>query len=424
MSNNNLLRGFKDFIFEDAEKLKYIIDIAAEVAANYSFHETYFPLLEESDTYTRSLGENSDIIGKETYNFIDKGGNNITLRPEFTAGIVRALIQHKLYDKLPLKFFTFGPLFRYERPQKGRARQFHQINFEYFGNASYYAELELLLLVRKLCKKLGIRKKISLEINSLGSSATRAKYKAELVNYLIKYKNSLSENSKIRLEKNPLRILDSKDAKDQEIVADAPKINDFYDIEDQRFFVNIVEYLSHEKLEFRINPKLVRGLDYYSQTVFEFTTNELGAQNAVFAGGRYNDLVSAMGGKFVPAIGFAGGVERLIELIDYKDFSAEKNFVLPVSEAEFKFSFRILDELRDLGYNFEIAPNAKNLTKSLKKIAAFKPHFVFIIGEEELKNNNLIIKNFRSGQEHKVEVSDWSSAFRKIYNNSTLKTIK
>ncbi len=424
MSNNNLLRGFKDYIFSEAEKFQYIIDVTSEIAANYNFQKSYFPLLEESNIYSRSLGEESDIISKETYNFIDKGGNDVTLRPEFTAGIVRALITNKLYDKLPLKIFSYGPLFRYERPQKGRARQFHQLNFEYFGNESFYAEIEILLLVRAICKKLRIRDKISLEINSLGSNETRAKYKEHLVGYLKKYQSSLSENSKIRLSKNPLRILDSKDKKDQEIIADAPKINEFYDIKDQDFFVKIIDYLSDAKLEFNINPNLVRGLDYYSHTVFEFTTDQLGAQNAVFAGGRYNNLVENMGGKYVPAIGFAGGIERLIELLDENYLEKEKNFIVPRAEKEFQFSFKLLDELRNLGYNFEVKSSAKNLSKSLRKLSSLNPHFVFIIGEEELSKNILIVKNFRSGQEYKISLVNWQSEFRKIYNNSVLKTIK
>jgi histidyl-tRNA synthetase len=402
------LRGVKDVIGEDAEKFNYILDIVKNIANNFSFQTCYFPIIEEGYIYRRTLGEESDIVTKEMYNFIDKGNNNITLRPEFTAGIVRSLISNNLTHQLPLKFFSYGPLFRYERPQHGRQRQFYQINFEYFGNESYYAELEIILLINQITNKLNITNKLELELNSLGSKKTRADYQGALIEYLQKYQQDLSLDSQKRLSKNPLRILDSKDKKDQEILLEAPKISKYYQIEDQASLDNLLALLADYNISYKINDKLVRGLDYYNNLVFEFTTKQLGSQNAVFAGGRYDDLVTNMGGKTsVPAIGFAAGLERLQGLLldDYKR-QASQIVVVNIGERSKKYAFDLMQKLRANNIKVEAILTHHNLSKKLKKATKYNPEKVIIIGDDEVSNGEVKIKNFNDGTSKFIKVQD------------------
>lgn len=399
MEQVHTLRGVKDVILDEAEKFHYIVNLIQNIAQNFGFKISYFPVIENSNTYVRTLGESSDIVTKEMYNFIDKGDNNITLRPEFTAGIVRSLITNNLFDKLPLKFFSYGPLFRYERPQKGRQRQFYQVNFEYFGNDSYYAEVEILLLINQISKALNISDKLKLEINSIGSIETRNRYKDILVTYLEQYKADLSSESQKRLANNPLRILDSKNERDKEILLSAPKISQFYDKNDNEFFNNLLSRLDDASLSYNINSQLVRGLDYYTQTVFEFTTTDLGAQNAVFAGGRYDDLIKNMGGKSTSAVGFAGGLERLQALIedDYTTVSTDV-VVINVTPSEKQYAFNIMQYLRENKISAEAILTEHNLGKKMKKAGRYNTKLVAIIGEDELKQHLVQIKDFRKGK--------------------------
>ncbi len=399
MSDLAILRGFKDVILADAEKFSAIVAAASQLAKNYNFSKAYFPILEQSSTYKRVLGESSDIVNKEMYSFIDKGENQVTLRPEFTAGIARSVITNGLYDKLPLKFFSYGPLFRYERPQKGRQRQFYQLNFEIFGNESYLAELEMLLLLNELIEHLGLKQKVTLELNSLGSPEARQNYRAALKTYLQDYRSQLSEDSQKRLEVNPLRILDSKSADDQQILEDAPAIDEFYSAEDQEFFAKLQEKLSAFNISFKLNPKLVRGLDYYTQTVFEYTTELLGAQNAVFAGGRYDNLIAQMGGKATPAVGFAGGLERLVELAELDLQQKQKIIVVAFSEQQQDYVLKLVQLLRQQNLTVEQILGGGNLGKKLKKAAKHAPQYVVICGEDEIKNDQLQLKNFVTGNE-------------------------
>mgnify|MGYP003331741333 CR=1 FL=1 len=414
MEQVSVLRGVKDVILDEAEKFHYIISAIQKIAQNFGFRISYFPIIENSHTYIRTLGESSDIVTKEMYNFIDKGENNITLRPEFTAGVVRSLITNNLFDKLPLKFFSYGPLFRYERPQKGRQRQFYQINFEYFGNATYYAEVEIILLINNIIRHFELSDKIQLEINSIGSINTRTLYKEALVNYLAQYKNDLSPDSKRRLENNPLRILDSKDSKDQEILYSAPQISEFYDKEDQEFFDNILSLLTELSISYKVNSKLVRGLDYYTKTVFEFTTSLLGAQNAVFAGGRYDNLVKNMGGKDTPAIGFAGGLERLQALINNSLIVNIDVVVINVTAQEKDYAFRIMNQLRDSNIIAEAILTDSNLGKKMKKAGKYNTNLVVIIGDDEYKNQTVKIKDFRNGKEITTNKGDMVTYIKEI----------
>ncbi|CAN7939909.1 unnamed protein product, partial [Ixodes pacificus] len=304
-----VVRGTRDLLPGECYKFNYIRRIAQEIGDRYGFTPVETPIFEFSDVFSRTLGDSSDIIMKEMYSFPDRGGDSLTLRPEFTAAIVRLLINENL--TLPAKLFTSGPVFRYERPQKCRQRQFHQINYEYFGARDYMVDFEVIALAYTIIAKVGLRHKVRLEINSLGSNEDMVVYKGVLVEYFEKYQNGLSEDSKRRLSTNPLRILDSKDRGDLEILGDAPTIWDFYSEHSRKFFDGIVDSLSRAGIPYVMNPRLVRGLDYYSDTVFEFKTLGLGAQDAIIAGGRYDGLVALMGGDDTPAVGFAGGIERI-----------------------------------------------------------------------------------------------------------------
>lgn len=407
----NCLRGFKDVILADAKKFNYIIDLITNIAELYNFQRSYFPIMESSAVYHRTLGESSDIVNKEMYSFSDKGDHQVTLRPEFTAGIVRSLISNKLYHELPLKFFTYGPLFRYERPQKARQRQFNQVNFEFFGNESFFAELELIMLIEQILKALNLSNKVTLELNSLGSNEARSKYRAALTNYYQKYYHDLSADSQKRLKNNPLRILDSKELKDQKINQDAPLLENYLTASDESFFVSLLSELEKHQIKYVHNKKLVRGLDYYSHSVFEYSTKLLGAQNAVFAGGRYDKLVEIMGGKPTAAVGFAGGLERIFELITIDIDELKPVIILPISAAEHTYSYEILAIFRAHNLKAEIMLTGGNLGKKLKKAAKYNPDYVVLIGANEACQNQFLLRNFKTGKEELINKDNLRADF-------------
>lgn len=406
MDNNKLqpARGVKDLIGDEFLQFQKIIDIARQTSSNFGFMEIATPIFEFTEIFKRTLGADSDVVGKEMYSFIDKGEHNITLRPEFTAGIARAFISNGLSQHVPLRLFTTGALFRYERPQKGRMRQFHQINFEIIGAKEAKADVEAISLAVLLANNLGLKDKLRLEINSLGDNESRAKYKSELVQYFNDYKNSLSEDSLRRLQINPMRILDSKDENDKKLLKDAPKMAEFLSSYAADFFEQVKAGLTNLSIDFIHNPLLVRGLDYYTHTAFELTTTELGAQNAVFAGGRYDNLIKIMGGQDTPAIGFAGGIERLILLSNLVIEKKQPISIVPIGEkAEFmadKLSFI----LRSSGFYIDLALNG-NVGKRLKRADKLNAQAAIIFGDDELANNIVKIKDFATGEEQITNTS-------------------
>ncbi len=405
MSNNKLqpVRGTKDIFGADIKIFNHIIKTARKNSEIFGFEELQTPIFEFSEVFERNLGETSDIISKEVYKFLDRSENYLTLRPEFTAGIVRALISNgELMQILPRKFFSFGPIFRYDRPQKGRQRQFHQINFEIFGEENLYCDVEALLLAQSLLKDLGILEKTVLQINSLGCTQTKNNYEIELKKYFEKYREDLSQDSQNRLEKNPLRILDSKDQVDIEILNEAPLISNFYSDDAKKRFDQILNLLEKFSMQYQLNPRLVRGLDYYTSTVFEFTMNHEGAQNAVLAGGRYDNLVEKMSGKKVPAIGFASGIERLMLLLNLTPKNIRPIAVNYISENEKNCAFEIVNRLRNSGLNADFIFDG-NFKKQMKRSSQNNARFVIIIGEEELKNNEVVVKDFDNAKEQKVK---------------------
>jgi len=396
------VRGTRDLFGEDIQKFNLVVETAKKVAGNYGFNEIETPMFEFTEVFTQHIGEETDVVSKEMYTFEDKGGKSLTLRPEFTAGIARAISNSgELQQKRPLKFFSAGAVFRYERPQKGRYRQFYQINCEYLGVKEPMADVETMKLAYDILCGIGL-KNIQLEINSLGCSVSKKNYREALVNYLNDYKDELSEDSKIRLVKNPLRILDSKDEGDKKIIANAPKIENFYTVQAKEFFDKVLEGLKILKIDYVINPLLVRGLDYYTSTVFEFTTTDLGAQGTVLAGGRYDTMLEQMGAGDIPAVGFGGGVGRIMLLLNKKVEEKRAVAVVPITENEDKYALKIASELRDNGIRTEFFYSGK-MKKKMNKANSFNCKYAIVIGDEEVENNLFNVKDLDSGEEKKVD---------------------
>ncbi len=309
------IRGTQDIFGAEAEAFAHVVETFERVRKLYRFRRVEMPVFEKTEVFSRSLGETTDVVSKEMYSFDDRGGESLTLRPEFTAGIARAFLTDGWQQYAPLKVATHGPLFRYERPQKGRYRQFHQIDAEVIGAAEPQADVELLAMADQLLHELGIADGVTLHLNTLGDAASRDAWRAALIDYFRSHRAELSEDSQERLEKNPLRILDSKDPRDRVFVADAPQIDSFLSGEAQDFFAAVTSSLDAAGVAWTRNPALVRGLDYYRHTAFEFITDRLGAQGTVLGGGRYDGLMESLGGAPTPAVGWAAGIERLAMLV-------------------------------------------------------------------------------------------------------------
>jgi histidyl-tRNA synthetase len=326
------VRGTRDIIGDDAARHAYVVETARRVTSLYGFSEWQTPIFEDTKVFSRTLGETSDVVTKEMYSFDDRGGDSITLRPEGTAGICRALITNGLTQTLPQKIFYHGPMFRYERPQKGRYRQFHQIGIELLGPGTPLADAEIIACGWQILTELGLAKDVALNINTLGDAESRASYRAALVAYFSDHADALSADSKIRLEKNPLRILDSKDEGDRKIIANAPTGASYLSAAAAEFYDRLKQNLNAFGVPFTENPNIVRGLDYYNHTAFEFMTTALGAQGTVLAGGRYDGLVEQMGGPKVPGVGWAAGIERLAMLVNTT--AAETSSIIIISEKD------------------------------------------------------------------------------------------
>lgn len=405
MSKIQPVRGTKDYFFHDQQKFTKIVEISRQVTECFGYQEASTPIFEFTEVFKRTLGNFSDIVNKEMYSFEDRKGQSITLRPEFTACIMRAIISNGLFNQLPLRLFSWGPLFRYERPQRGRMRQFHQINCEYIGSDNPLADVEIISMASMILNDLNISKDITLEINSLGDNETRSKYIEDLVKYYQKYVSELSEESKLRLEKNPLRILDSKDENDKKINHSAPKITEYLNYESKKYFDAVLENLAMLGIDYNINNLMVRGLDYYNHTTFEFITEKLGAQGTVLAGGRYNGLLQLMGGKDAPGIGFGGGIERLAELYAYEGKQSLLLSVIALKEELLFHANKLAYILRKEGIA-TIIENSFNLSKALKKALDRGVKYALFIGEDEIKNNKFKIKNFATREEQDLELTN------------------
>lgn len=399
MSKLQPVRGTHDLLPDEFAQFQAITSFARSITAKYGFKPMATPIFEFTDVFARTMGETSDVVNKEMYSFEDRGGESITLRPEFTAGVVRALISNGLQQDLPLKLFTSGPVFRYERPQKGRQRQFHQISCEHFGDASPTSDAESILMAADLLNSLGI--KAVLHLNSLGDTESRAKHRDALIEYLSEYKNDLSEDSKTRLEKNPLRILDSKDEGDRKICENAPKLGDCLNEDSQKFFADVQAALTKLGQEFTLDDKLVRGLDYYNHTVFEFKSSELGAQDTILAGGRYDGLVKQMGGQETPAVGWGAGIERLMLLTNFEAPESESYMIIAGSNELKEDALVIAQKLRAEGHIVEIAKQT-NFGKAMKFADKRGAKFAVIYGEDEAAKGIAQLKNLKTGTQQEI----------------------
>ncbi len=348
------IRGTQDIFGPDAEAFAFVVETFERVRRLYRFRRAEMPVFEKTTVFSRSLGETTDVVSKEMYSFEDRGGESLTLRPEFTAGIARAYLTNGWQQHAPLKLATHGPLFRYERPQKGRYRQFHQIDAEILGAGEPQADVELLVMADQILKELGIADGVTLQLNTLGDASSREAWRAALVDYFRAHKAELSEDSQERLEKNPLRILDSKDPRDKVFTADAPMIDAFLSDEAQDFFGKVTAGLDAAGVAWTRAPTLVRGLDYYRHTAFEFVTDRLGAQGTVLGGGRYDGLIEALGGPHTPAVGWAAGIERLAMLVGDKGEAPLDIVIALESDALLEFAINRLTQLRRAGLSAEM----------------------------------------------------------------------
>ncbi|OFZ12413.1 MAG: histidine--tRNA ligase [Bdellovibrionales bacterium RBG_16_40_8] len=405
MSQLQPVRGTHDLLNDVMRKHRHIINRCLLLCERYGFNEIKTPIFEFSDVFLRTLGETSDIVSKEMYTFLDKGGDSISLRPEGTAGVVRAFISEGLTHQLPLKLFYEGPMFRYERPQKGRYRQFYQIGVELLGVENPDADVEVISLAELLLKELGVLSRVQLEINSIGDKASRDTFRKELVNYYKKHEKSLSEESLRRLLINPMRILDSKDRADIAINQNAPQLEHFLNPLSKEKFTHIQKALDDLKINYKINPRLVRGLDYYCHLVFEFRTTELGSQDAVLSGGRYDGLSEIMGGAQTPAVGWAAGVERLSLLIPTELPTKRPISLIPLGDAAEGVCRELAHQLRSQGFAIDMA-HSGNMSNRMKKATKQNAVAAIIIGDNELQSGDYTLKILDTGAQLKVKKAD------------------
>ena len=384
------LRGMKDFLPKDFSIHKYIERIAFQTACLYGYEGLQTPILENISVFDKTLGDASDIIEKEIYHFHDKKDRHVALRPEFTAGVMRAVISNNI--PVPSKLFSSGPLFRYDRPQEGRQRQFHQLNFEHIGANTPYSDAEVVSLAAHILDRLDILKDVVLEINSLGCDESRSRYQSALQSYFTKYQRDLSADSQRRLKVNPLRILDSKEMQDREICTSAPVISDFYTKQAAEYFEQILNHLEQLNVQYTINTRLARGLDYYCHTAFEFTTDKLGAQSTVLAGGRYDGLSKLMGGSEIAAIGFAAGIERIALMRDFSQSSERPVHVLPIDSNDLTHGIEITDLLRKSNIKVNLDTESK-IAKRIQRAVKSNASFIVFIGSDEIKSGQYKIKN-------------------------------
>lgn len=399
------VRGTQDMFGETEERFAHVVERFEHVRRLYGFKGLQLPVIEPTAVFARSLGEATDVVSKEMYSFEDRGGESITLRPEFTAGISRAFLTNGWQQYIPMKLTAHGPLFRYERPQKGRYRQFHQIDAEIIGVAEPAADVELLVMADQLLNDLGIGDGVILQLNTLGDGESRDAWRTALIAYFNDHRASLSEESVDRLSRNPLRILDSKDAGDRAICENAPVIDDYLTGAAHDFFTGVTAGLDAAGVAWERNAQLVRGLDYYRHTAFEFVTDRLGAQGTVLAGGRYDGLMESLGGPETPAVGWAAGIERLSMLIDAPEIAGPQVAVIPMGAAAEKAATSIIARLRRAGISCDMAYRG-NMKKRMQKANAAGAALAMIIGDDELASGKMSVKDLSTGDQTAMTVDD------------------
>ena len=419
------IRGTADFLPEETNKWQYVEAKIEEILKKYYFHEIRLPIFEQFELFARGVGETSDIVSKEMYDFQDKGDRHLALRPEGTAGVVRAYVENKIFGPehhKPVKYFYNGPMFRFERPQSGRMRQFHQIGVEVYGTKNPAIDVETMHLAMEIFHNFGI-KDLSLVINSLGNTESRIAYREALITYLEPHFDELSEDSQQRLHKNPLRVLDSKDRKDKEIVKDAPSVLEYLDEASTKHFEEVKEMLDYLEVPYEIDTNMVRGLDYYNDTIFEVITNDpdFGANTTICAGGRYDGLVEQVGGPETPGFGFAIGLERLVMLLEAANFEFPNlteldAFIVTIGDEVNTEALKIVTELRKHGLIVEREFVGRKPGSQFKTADKLNAKVVFTLGGMELENRNINMKLLETGNQTKIQLDDiYSDNFKEIY---------
>ncbi len=413
------ITGTRDILPSDIPKWNYLEKIVSEVFLNFNYKEIRTPVFEETSLFARGIGEATDIVSKEMYTFVDRGGTSVTLKPEMTAGVVRALIEHSLDKKQSVnKLYYVSPMFRQERPQAGRFRQFHQFGAEALGSHDPILDSEMIIMAYDIINKLGL-KNLTVKINSLGIPQSRENYKSVLKKFLEKHFNSLSPESKKRFDSNILRIFDSKEEQDQKIMADAPLLINYLDDESIQHFEKVKNYLSAAGINYEVDPKLVRGLDYYSHTTFEIVSGSVGSQSSLCGGGRYDMLVKELGGGDIPGVGFAAGMERILlacenenslnlpeDKIDLYIVSLDKNLL--------DETFKLAVELRRNGLNVETDYLSRSVKAQMREANKYNAKFVLMIGGDEFQKGELVLKNMSNGEQYSIEKNDLKNLVNKI----------
>jgi histidyl-tRNA synthetase len=397
------VRGTQSLLGEDADRLAAVVAAFDRVRRLFGFKRVEIPTIEQTSVFARTIGETTDVVSKEMYSFDDRGGESITLRPEFTAGICRAYLSEGWQQFAPLKVATHGSAFRYERPQKGRFREFHQLDAEIIGAAEPQADVELLSLGYQLLQQLGIADGVTLELNTLGDPETRETWRTSLIDYFEGHKADLSADSRARLQRNPLRILDSKDPTDRAICANAPSVDDCLTTAAAEFFAAVTAGIDAAGVPWKRNPRLVRGLDYYRHTAFEFVTDRLGAQGTVIAGGRYDGLMEALGGPHTPAVGWAAGIERLAMMIDAPQREKPTVVVIPLGERAVAEGQRIVAGLRGEGIASEVGYRG-NMKKRMSRANESGAAYALIIGDDELDRGEAQLKHLATGEQRAISL--------------------
>lgn len=409
MAKAQPVRGTHDLLPDDFAAHGEVISVARQTAATFGYREMATPIFEFTDVFARSMGETSDVVSKEMYSFDDRGGESITLRPEYTAAICRAFISNGLQQNVPFRAFGAGPMFRYERPQKGRQRQFHQIDIEIIGAPEPAADVEVISVGAEILNRLNVLHKTVLHLNTLGDPESRDGYRAALVAYFNDHRDKLSEDSLGRLTRNPLRILDSKDEGDRRIVENAPLFGDYLNQQSQDFFGTVLFGLDTLGIAYELNPRLVRGLDYYTHTAFEFVTDALGAQGAVIAGGRYDGLIGQLGGPATPGIGWAGGIERLAMLSGATGVAPRPIALIPIGEVAETEALKIGQALRRDGFVVDQAFRG-NLGKRMKRADKLNAAAALIFGDDELAKGVVQVRNLTTGDQSEVALDGIAAA--------------
>lgn len=411
--NIQAIRGMNDYLPADTAVWQRIENSLKQVLGGYGFSEIRLPIVEHTPLFKRAIGEVTDVVEKEMYTFDDRNGESLTLRPEGTAGCVRAGIEHGLLYNQEQRLWYMGPMFRYERPQKGRYRQFYQLGAEVFGLQGPDIDAELIMMTARWWKVLGIAEHVELELNSIGSLDARANYREALVSFLEQHKSVLDEDCLRRMYTNPLRVLDSKNPDVQKLLNDAPQLHDYLDAESREHFQGVCQLLDDAGIAYRINQRLVRGLDYYNRTVFEWVTSSLGAQGTVCAGGRYDGLVEQLGGRATPAVGFAMGLERLVLLVqsvvpDFEPVSKVDVYVISSGQGVQSAAMQLAESLRDQAPRLKIMTNfgGGNFKKQFARADKSGAKIALVLGEDEVSNRQVVIKNLTNGEQKLVSHED------------------